>query len=322
MTARRLGTTLVLLGCLAACRSGAPAVVDRVAVDVRVLPGGTAEVHEVLTARLADGQRRFERRVSLDQADAVMFQSATFDGQSVVPNASGPIALTVGDGRRLDVRWTLPAGSSESHVFGLTYRAAGVVAVLGQRGRLRLGVIPGARPYAIGSARLSFEVPESTYVFDGTGVAEAGWQVERLPHGIAATRDGIGPAEGATIIAEISADASGVIEPAWQINEERTVDLIPAFVSGGLFVLVIGAGILWIVRLQYPRRHPAGDREDERRQVRTGLRISGWVSVVAAVVFAGVTWLTLSQFGLWPMWVPGSMFLVGVVFVLVSRRYV
>jgi hypothetical protein len=41
-----------------------------------------------------------------------------------------------------------------------------------------------------------------------------------------------------------------------------------------------------------------------------------------AAVLALITWLALSRFGAWPLAVPLSVFLVGFVFVSVSRRIV
>jgi uncharacterized ion transporter superfamily protein YfcC len=94
-----------------------------------------------------------------------------------------------------------------------------------------------------------------------------------------------------------------------------------------LFILVIGGGVLWIVRFQYPRRRrdagPLTESEDrERSAVRAGLRTSGLVSVVLSVVLALVTWLTLSHFGWWPMSLPASILIVGLVFLAVGRRFV
>jgi hypothetical protein len=91
-------------------------------------------------------------------------------------------------------------------------------------------------------------------------------------------------------------------------------------------MLVIGAGVLWIVRFQYPRRRPpvaiSEAEERERAAVRSGLRLTGVVSIALSGVLALVTWLTLSHFGVWPMSLPVSILLIGVVFLLVGKRIV
>jgi hypothetical protein len=53
-------------------------------------------------------------------------------------------------------------------------------------------------------------------------------------------------------MAEFAIDAATMPRPRWQDDERRAQDMMPAFLSGGLFILVVAAGILWIVRFQYP----------------------------------------------------------------------
>ena len=77
-------------------------------------------------------------------------------------------------------------------------------------------------------------------------------------------------------MADVGIDTSSIAEPDWQRYQDWARDLIPALISGGLFILVIGAGVLWIVRFQYPRRRPGGAPLDGGGSPRTGRRPSGF----------------------------------------------
>jgi hypothetical protein len=120
---------------------------------------------------------------------------------------------------------------------------------------------------------------------------------------------------------------ASVAEPAWQINEARSQEFVLAFISGGLFILIIGAGVLWIIRFQYPtesgpavKMEAGGDRE--RQAIRHGLRLSGFVSISFSVLAAGAAWLFLDRLGIWSLALPVSILVVGLVFVSVSKRIV
>ncbi len=245
--------------------------------------------------------------------------SASIDGARIEPGSHGNTALDVDDGDSLTVVWTFPASPNATRAFELVYRANGAVAVRGGRGTIRYVAVPDGRTYPIEKATVQLAVDPEMHRFDGAGIAEAGWTVSRTADGIAAERTGLAPTEGATVMAEVGIDPAVIAEPSWQRYQDWTDDLIPAFVSGGLFILVIGGGVLWIVRFQYPRRRrdagPLTEAEDrERSAVRAGLRTSGLVAVVLSVVLAFVTWLTLSHFGWWPMSLPVSILAVGLCF--------
>jgi hypothetical protein len=314
-----------------ACGADTPAgavIADRFDVALSVRADGSVEVHETIIVRLPDpALARFERRVSADQADGLTFVSASIDGRRLDPSQPGAERVVVAAGRRLDVGWHFQP-SAASRAFELVYVATGAVSVRGNRGSLRREAVPGARGYAILGSRIELVIPEAAHLFDGTGIAEAGWTVARTSRGITAERASLDPAESGTVIAEFSVDRTVIAEPRWQFNEAWSQELVPAFISGGLFILVVGAGILWLIRFQYPgpRGGPANEGPEamdrERRGVRAGLRAAGLVSVVLAVVTAAAVWLTLAHLGLWPMAVPVSILVVGIVFVAVSPWWV
>jgi hypothetical protein len=320
---------LVLVFIAASACGPAPSwSVQRVDVTLGVRPNGTIDVRETIAVRFSEPDTaRFERRVALERADSLTFESASIDGTQIQPGSYGDASLQVDDDRGLRVVWMFPPSPEATRVFEVVYRANGAVAVRGIRGTIRHVAVPGGRTYGIESAAVRLAVDPDLHRFDGAGIAEAGWTVSRTSDGIAGERRSLAPNDSATVMAEVGIDPAAIAEPSWQRYEDWTRDLIPAFVSGGLFILVIGGGVLWIVRFQYPRRKrgasPLTDVEDrERIAVRAGLRTSGYVTVVLSGVLAVVTWLTLSHFGWWPMSLPASILIVGLVFLAVNRRFV
>ena len=327
MTIRAFSAACAVIAA-SACGPAASWSVQRVEVALRVQPAGSIDVRETMSVRFnGPDSSRFERKIALERADSLAFVSASIDGARIEPGSHGNTALDVDDGDNLAVVWTFPPSPNATRAFELVYRANGAVAVRGSRGTIRYVAVPDGRTYSIEEATVQLAVDPEMHRFDGAGIAEAGWTVSRTADGIAAERSDLAPTEGATVMAEVGIDPAVIAEPSWQRYQDWADDLIPAFVSGGLFILVIGGGVLWIVRFQYPRRRrdagPLSEPEDrERSAVRTGLRTSGLVAVVLSVVLGFVTWLTLSHFGWWPMSLPVSILAVGLVFLGVGKRFV
>lgn len=315
-----------------ACRPAAPVDlnVERIAIDAVVRETGSVEVHETQTVTFTKAsETTFERIVALDYADRASFVSAAIDGRAAAVDATGADRLSVSGGAPLRVRWTFVPGASARHVFDLRYVAEGAVALQGVRGAMALGVIPPRRGTAIDLATVSFTLADGLHLLDGSGVAEAGWTLERLPNGIAGTKRGLTPDEGVTLMAQTSGDPAVMRQPQWQQDADWIEQFWLAFVAGGVFVLTVGIGILMIIRMRYPRlgsvratREPNDEQPGEREFVRRGLRVGGWASVVLAVGCAVVVAWTLPHAGLWPQAVPLAILLVGLLFAAVSRRFV
>lgn len=315
-----------------ACRRASPVEfrVDNVSVAVVVRETGAAEVRETETVTFTNTSvSSFERVVALNYADRASFVSASIDGRTIAPDATSGDRVSVRAGRPLRVTWTFAPGASATRVFELRYVAEGAVALQGARGTLALGVIPANRPSTIEHAAVSLTLADGLHLFDGSGVAEAGWTLERTSNGIAGTRRGLAPAEGVTLIAQTSADPAVMRQPQWQKDADWAEQFSAAFIAGGVFILVIGIGILIIIRMQYPRRGspraanvPNDERPEDRDVVRRGLWVGGWVSVALAAACAAVVAWTLPHGGLWPQAVPLSILLVGLLFAAVSRRFV
>jgi hypothetical protein len=308
---------------LAACVSRTNVVIEQADVRARILDDGSVEVEEALIVR---GTGTFERLIELDRADGVAFIDAALDGRDVETGGAAGLGVAVSAGRRrLGVRWTLGAAADPMHTIGVRYRVANAVEISGGRGTLRLPLLPADRFSVISSARLTLVVPDSMSLLTGSGISEADWSVERSADGLTAERSSIQPGEHGTFMAELAIDPSVVVEPTWQMTAARRRDLAPAFVSGALFLLVIGIGVVWIVRFQYASGQQGAtgaEAQREREAARRGLRAGGVATFAVGMATAGLTWLTLGELGVWPQTIPASLLVVGAVLAVWGRRIV
>jgi hypothetical protein len=293
--------------------------VDRLEVHVRVEENGTVQVDEVARVRFSRGDQVYVRDIDGAWADGFTFVAATLDGAALTPDR--PRALTVRDGPSLRVRIAADAGAAGAHDIGVRYRITRAVAIEGAHGVLTLPVLHGERGVAYGQTTITLDLPIGVEPLDGSGMAEAGWAITRRAQGLAASKESVQPHEAATLMARFEVQRGQVPEPQWQMDREQAQRLAPAFVSGGLFILVIGAGVLWILRFQFPARVRATALA-ERADARRGLLITGLASIGLAAVTSLAVRSWLDHLGPWPMSLPVSIALVGLVFLLVHRRWV
>jgi hypothetical protein len=255
---RRAALLILLLS--TACGPGrAPVVVDRMDVTLTVLIDGSVQADERLSTHV-DGARvsTIRRRTPVFQHDGVFDVSATMDGKSVA-RGSGPGHVQIGNGPDLDVRWTFDPAAGGAHVFGLTYRAANAVGLNDVRGSLAWLVLPARRDFEVGQMSVTLTLPDSAVLLADPWVEEPGWTVTRLPHGMRAERTNVPRGAGATVGVEFSTDGLAASTPRWQSDFDLREQFIPAFISAGLFILVVAAGILWMLRLKFPRWRIAPD---------------------------------------------------------------
>ena len=109
--------------------------------------------------------------------------------------------------------------------------------------------------------------------------------------------------------------------PLAERHQVQARNLTPAFLSGGLFILVIGAGVLWIVRFQYPVK-ARDTAAAEREEVRRGLWYAGLACIGLGLLTALAVRGLLGHLGVWPQALAVSILLVGIVFLIVHRRWV
>lgn len=308
-----LAAVALIAAGLGGCRTPATGLeVPRFDVGVVVLDDGAIDVSEKFDVRPGAGTFEFERRVQSPEVDALTFEWASMDGRALARDAAGDTRVVVSDGPTLSARWVFPPATGvATHALELRYRASGVVAVQGQHGRLRWPAIPERRSYGIGASRIALTLPPGAAVYEGSGIGEAGWTVTRRADGISAERASLSDRDGAWILAEFSVEGSRMTQPRWQLNTDLRSELLPAWISAGLMILVVGAGVLWIVRFQYGPRLGSGA---EHREVVQALHRSGVVCVVLAVGTGLFVTPGLGRFGLWPLVVPASILAVGVMF--------
>lgn len=280
--------------------------------ELRLQPDGSVLVKEQIELPKGPQPAALERRLTTLRHEGIAEVTATAADPQV------PYPGTVGEsGDTTVVRWTF--GDVPARTLTLSYRARGVVYVSGLRGRVSMEVLPPGHGLAIERARVSLFYPPASILMGDPWVEEAGWEVAHVPGGVQASRTGVDPRESLTIGGEFSIDTFGLAEPAWQYHGARAKEFMPAFVSGGLLMLVVGAGVLGMVRLRHPARLPA-DADPERPAVARGLWISGLVTMAAAVIAVPIVGATLSTFGPWPYALPAGTFVAGVLFLWMGRR--
>ena len=225
---------------------------ERIVVTLAANPDGSVDVREEMVVRFGDDREsRFERQIERTQNDGIADVAAEIDGVPAEPGRE-PGQVQVTSGRSVRVRWRFAPVSNTTRTFTLRYRLVNAVAPRGGRALFRWPALSSRRGYPVDHASVSFEAPPGRVFYAGTGVAEAGWVVGREGEGFVARKDGLGRREGGTFVAEFSADGLHLAEPQWLFDQQRAATLMPAFLSGGVFILVVGLGILWIVGFQHP----------------------------------------------------------------------
>ncbi len=244
--------TVVALGLLTACRPASNGIVaERLHAVLTILVDGSIDVEEQWRVRFDSGAATvFTRSTPVSRHDGAFAVEGAMDGR---PSAKGREAgqLLVSKGPALDAHWTLAPHTTGTHSFVLRYRTAGAVEVSGIRGVVSSRVL-APRGYDIEAADLTLKLPAGAVFLGDPWVEEAGWTVERRPDEVFASRLNVARNEWATIGATFTIDTMSAGEPAWQYHERRARDLMPAFLSAGLFLAVIGAGVVGMLRLKYP----------------------------------------------------------------------
>jgi len=324
----------LVLACLfgagiAACQLQAPSTfVDRADIELALRTDGSVEVYEQFDVRVEDSPVVFERAVNHAHVDDLVFLNASLNGDELAPG--GGDDLTVREGHTLRVRWKLPAGHAGTrHRVTLKYRALGVVFVGEGQGWLEWPALPAGRTFAVDAARVDLHLPTNPSASDSRGMLQAGWEVSETTDGIIATGTGVGLAP-AVVVAQIPIfDRFGarvpVTIPTWQVTEDLRREFAPAFVSGALFMLVIGGGIVWMLHVKHPRVRGSGASlpdAEERVAAASGLRTSALAVAILAAACMALAALFLPRFGWWGQLIPVSIALVAVLLYSSAGRFV
>jgi hypothetical protein len=272
-------------------------------------PDGTLEVTETLTIRPSAAISSVARRLDPPRADAVTFVAAAVEAAG---GFAAPKPVTVTAGPPLDIHWALDPAMRVAQRVSVTYRATGVLEVAGTQRRLTWQVLP-RRTHDLDHVEVALTLPAGATLLTPSGLAEAGWTVAATRSSLTASRVNVPAGESSTVVALMAIEGPPAAEPAWQFRAARVRDLAPAFASGGLFILVIAAGILWILGWQWRTGTPDAAATAFRQ-----LRLSGLIVIVFGIVTAIATHLLLGQYGLWPQALPLGFVLGGALFVAVG----
>jgi hypothetical protein len=132
------------------------------------------------------------------------------------------------------------------------------MALYGANGVLHWQVLPLTPAYPVVESEISLGVPPGAVHMTPPDLeAAAPWTVTREGTRLTATRSGIAPGESAAVSARLASDTLALARPAWQFSAERAAELMPAFASGGIFMVVVGIGVLWMVAVMLPKPRPA-----------------------------------------------------------------
>jgi hypothetical protein len=240
--------------------------------------------------------------------------------------ASGAgLRLTQTGPTRVRVEWDASGLSIAPHVLIVEYRAVAGVAVTEPQATVSWPVLSAGRGYDVGAVVATLVLPDGTAIYPGTGIEEAGWTVTRTPTGITAARSPVPDAEGATLVAAFDFNRQGVADPVWERNRDRQRQFLPAFLAAALFFVVIGAGTLIMLRVQYPSSRtptapgaPPGPSAADRDAIGRGLRLSGLVGLAVSVGCAAVAATTLAFLGPWLQVIPATMALVSASFLVTA----
>jgi len=299
--------------------------VELVDVQAVVRPDGGLDVRETLRLLPDEGRLDWSRTVHSPYADGVTYRSASVDGAPIAPGAGE--FLVEDDGGRMVVNWRPEVVPDPATTLVLEYSLRSAVAVRQPRGHLEWPVLAAGRGFDANVVSITLDVPGTTFIYDGTGMGEAGWAVEVSGDRVSARREGVASSETATLIAVFDVDRSRVQQGEWEWNLDRQQQYRLALIAAGLFILVVGAGILGQLRFQYPPVRadaPADVRRAshaDRQMLTRGLRVSGLVGLALAIVsaLAAERWLS----GLGPMLqsIPASIAIVSVWFLVASWWY-
>jgi hypothetical protein len=283
--------------------------VDRFETRVALQADGSADVEEVWALKTdsaaADAATSFRRRLPDSRHDGLT--QVTFDGGATL---SGDVT---------EVNWTL-APNRGARTTQLRYRATGIVEVSGLRGTIAWRALAAGRHGPVAAARMAFSLPTVITLASEPRVVEPGWQIFLAADGtVIAERANVASDEGATLVVDLIIEPGSMARSQWQEYAERGRLLMPAFVSGGLLIVVVGVAAVVMVLVQIRSWTPV-----YRAAVVRGLSTAGLVTAIFGVIVAITTPPLLGRFGSAPMAIPASILFVGILLVVTSwclRRF-
>ena len=227
---------------------------ERLDLVLTLLPDGSVDVNETIRFRFSE--RTFEevnREIPIGRTDGVIDVRALQDGQ-VVPEGRGAGTVRIEARRTLRVRWRFEDVTDVSRDFTLAYRAMGVLSLANGRATLEWAVVPEKRRYVIEHARIELRVPPGSRSIGGPEMVATGWTWSQPAAGIwVAEKANVAIGETAILREQFEADSLAVAPPQWQADQDRARQFAPAFVIGAIVIIVMGVGVLLMMRVRNSR---------------------------------------------------------------------
>lgn len=343
----RWAAVLVAVAAAAGCHEPAPQGGEIVEYELHLTVESRGSVRVAERARVQfDGTSlpAFSLPIPDERIDGVTNLVAAIDGRPV-GRAEGQLREQPGGG----LIWAGPAKAATVHEFTLEYEALGALAVRGARGVFIWPAVPPGAGVA-GAATVTLEWPARSVPMQGPAVGAEGWAVA-VDGGVAMmTGRAVDRRVPPVVYVDLVLDDLTGAEPAWQVRELRARQLAPAFISAGLFFVVVAAGVLVMLRIRHPaarlggavgplvpdelagdvarlstwrakaevldRLVQAGLVDRERVAVARGLRQSGWIVLVVAALSALVMALAGLSLGPAAFAMPGGLAVAALLFVV------
>ena len=223
-------------------------------VRIEVLPDGSLDIDEVVA--LSVGPKTitwFERTVPRRRTDGLVNVVAFMDGRSV------PVAIdSRGD---LKIRWDFSPTANSTHTFEMRYRAVHVLARELDGPRLVWTALPRRHAYPIDSSEITLFAPAGS-IAASVG-ATGGTVLPSTPNrpGVAVGGTSLGADRSITVDVTFAPNSITPVEPQWFVDEDRQLNMLPAWLAGAACLIVVGIGILIMAFARLPRP-PSLDMEE------------------------------------------------------------
>lgn len=171
---------------------------------------------------------------------------------------AGQASIRIGR-RELRVLWRFPETTNTTHQFTLRYRAMGALRLDTRGAHLAWHILPTRHRYAITEAELIWQLSGGAVSPGGPALESEGWSWTREGEQVwSARKRDIAVNETAVLTDHLESASLAVAPPRWQVDDDRGRQLAPAFIVGAAVILVMGAGMVVMMRLRYHRSKADG----------------------------------------------------------------
>jgi len=236
-------------------RAAEPNVVaSRYDVIIDLRPDGSLDVVERIALRAgATPITWFERRVPDRHTDGLTNVVALMDGREQ-PELRNNRGVRIRERSGIDVRWQFEPRGIRAGPLGVgTQGGVGLVRELAGRRRMWTA-LPVEHAYPIEAARVTLRAPASTLAVAMSAKGGEMQPATSWADGLVVTRSALGADDHIALDITFSAATLNPAEPDWAVALERQQKLTPAFIAAGITLVVIGVGVLAMVRMRATRQ--------------------------------------------------------------------